>query len=139
MWAGFDEDSIFQKNIGGAQNVFAAIHGVSDMVKTSARSRMVARVSEIIALVADRQPHSRFGPIVHHDLLGEAATQVLLKENSVRLDIHSEAIEMIEPTDIDAASREALRLILKRRPQLRRRPIPRRFIIELNFVPIWIA
>src|ERR1700687_5184479 len=105
VWAGFDEDSVLKKNIGGAQNVFAAIDGVGDVVEAAARSRMIARVSEIVTLVADREPHARFRSIVHHDLLGEPATQVVFKKYPVRLDIDGEAVQMIESPDVDAASR----------------------------------
>src|ERR1700730_18451626 len=50
---GFDEDSVLKKNIGGAQNVLAAIDGVSDVMEAPSRTRMVARVREIVTLVAD--------------------------------------------------------------------------------------
>jgi hypothetical protein len=52
---------------------------------------MVARVGEIVALVADREPHARFRSIVHHDFLGEPAAQVVFKKYAVRLDIDGEA------------------------------------------------
>src|SRR6266571_4002292 len=136
VWAGFDEDSVLEKNIGGAQNVFAAIDGVCDMVEAASRAGMVARVSEIVALVADREPHARFRSIVHHDLFGEPATQVVLEKNAVRLNIDGEAVEMIKPTDVDAASRESLRLILESRAKFRGRFVPFGFIVELDAMPI---
>ena len=106
--AGFDEDAVFQENVGGAQNILAGIDGVGDVVEAAARAGMVAGVGEIVALVAHRHPHRGFGAVVQHDLLGQPAAEIFLEENAVGLDVDREAIEMIEAAHIDAARRKAL-------------------------------
>ena len=46
---------------------------------------------------------------------------------------------MVEPAHIDAARRKALRLVLQRRLQLRRRLIPFGLVIELDDMAVGIA
>jgi hypothetical protein len=63
---------------------------------------VVAGIGEVVALVRHRHPHCGFGAVVEHDLLGETAAQIVLEEQPVRLDIDREAVEMIEPANVDA-------------------------------------
>ena len=46
---------------------------------------------------------------------------------------------MVEPAHIDAARREALRLVLQRRTQGRRRLVPFRLVVKLDQMPVRIA
>src|ERR1700754_1159065 len=40
--AGFDVDAVFQEDVGGAQDVFAAVESVGDVVETARRLEVVA-------------------------------------------------------------------------------------------------
>jgi len=72
-------------------------------------------------------------------LLGEAATQVFLKENAIRFDVDGEAIEMIEAPYVDAAGRESHGLVFQRGAQLGRRHIPLGLIVDLDLVSVGIV
>ena len=65
--------------------------------------------------------------------------QIVFEEEPVGLDVDGEAIEVIEPADIDAARRKPLRLVLQRRLEFGRRLIPFGLVIELDDVAVGIA
>src|ERR1700689_4898611 len=82
---GLDVDGVLQKDIGGTQDVFAAVERIGEMVEAAGRSGMIARISEVVALVRDRHPHRGFRAVVEHDLLGQAAAEICLEEYPVSL------------------------------------------------------
>src|SRR5882672_6463540 len=45
--AGLDEDAVLQKNIGGAQNLLAAVERVGDVVEATFSAVMVAGIGEV--------------------------------------------------------------------------------------------
>ncbi len=100
---------------------------------------MIAGVGEVIGLVGDRQPHAGLGAVVQHDLFGQPAAEIILEEQPVRLDVDGKTVEVVEAAHIDAAGRKALRLVLQRRFQLRRRLIPFGLVIELDDMSVRIA
>ena len=100
---------------------------------------MVAGIGEVVALVRHRHPHRRFRAVVEDDLLGGAQAEIILEEQAVRLDVDGEAIEVVEPAHVDAARGKALRLVLQRRLQLRRRLVPFGLVIELDDVAVGVA
>jgi hypothetical protein len=59
-------------------------------------------------------------------------------EDAVGLDVDREAIQVIEPADIDAARRKALRLIFQRGFLVRRRLVPFGLVIEFDDVTVGI-
>src|ERR1700758_929455 len=48
---GFDMDTVLQKDIGGAQDLLAAVERIGDVVKAPLLAVMVTRIGEIVALV----------------------------------------------------------------------------------------
>src|ERR1700733_1826996 len=137
--ASLDVDPILEENIRSPQNILAAVECVSEMVETAGRSGMIARIGEVVALVRDRHPHRRFRAVVEHDLFGQPATQIFFEEYPVRLDIDSQTIEVIEAAHVDAARREALRLILQGRLPFGRRLVPFGLVIELDDMAIRVS
>src|SRR5229473_4107785 len=49
--AGLDVDSVLQKDVGGAQNLLAAVERVGDVMKAALLAVMVAGVGKVVALV----------------------------------------------------------------------------------------
>src|SRR5579872_1134324 len=139
MRAGLDEDSGFEENVGGAQHVLAAVEGEGDVMEAAADAMRFERIGEIVALVGAGQPHAGFDAAIEHDLLGQAEAERLLEKFAIGADVLGEAVEMVDPADIDAARRKALRLVLQSRPQGLGRLVPLRLIIELQQMPVWIA
>ena len=132
MRAGFDGNAGFQKDICSAKNVFAAIESISDVMEASLYAMCLLRVGEIVALVGRGQPHSGFLAGVEHDLLRQAKAEIVLEEFSVRFDINSEAIEVVEPPHIDAARGVTLRLVLQCRTECIGCLVPLRFVIDFD-------
>src|SRR5439155_18683669 len=50
--AGLDVDAVFEKDIGGAQYLLAAVERVGDVMEAAGLAVMVAGVGEVVALVA---------------------------------------------------------------------------------------
>ncbi len=98
-----------------------------------------AGVGKVVALVRHRHPHRSFGAVVEYDLFGSAEAQIIFEEEAVGLDIDREAIEVIEPADVDAARGKPLRLVLQRGLQFRRWLIPLGLVIELDDMAIGVA
>ena len=136
--AGLDIDSRFEKDIGGAQDILAAIDRVGQMMKTALRAGVVGGVGEIVALVGARHPHGGFAAVVEHDLLGKTEAEVLFEENPVGLDVGGQAVQMVQPPDIDAAGGISLRLILQRRTKFGRRLIPLGLVIQFDLMAVRI-
>src|SRR6185369_3519689 len=49
--AGLDMDAVFQKDIGGAQNLLAAVERVGDVVEAARSTVMITGIGKIVALV----------------------------------------------------------------------------------------
>ena len=75
------------------------------------------------------------GAVVEHDLLGQPQAQVPLEEDAVLAGIDREEVDVVEVADADAAPRVALRLVLQRRPELRRRLVALGLVEELERWP----
>ncbi len=138
MRAGFDEHAIFEENVGGEQHFLPAIERVGDMVETSARTGVVARVGEIVSLVGGGHPDSGLAAVIHHDALGETEAEIVFKEFTARRNIGGQAIPMVEPAHIAAARRKALRLIFQGRLQLGRRFVPFGVVVEFYHMPVGV-
>src|SRR5579883_488441 len=137
--AGLDEDAGFEENVGGAQDFLAAVERESDVMKAAADAMRFERVSEIVALVGASQPHAGFDAAIEHDLLGQAEAERLFEKFAIGADVLGEAVEVVDPADIDAARRKALRLVLQSRPQRLGRLVPFGFVVELQQMPVGIA
>ena len=96
------------------------------------------RVGEIVALVGAGHPHGGFDAAVEHDLLGEPEAEIFLEKRAVGFDVHGQSVQVIQPANVHAARRKALRLIFQRRLQSGGGFIPLRFVIELDFVAVGI-
>src|ERR1700730_6887835 len=88
--ARFDVDTVLQENIGGTENVLTAVDDVGEVMEAAVRPGVVERVGEVVTLVADGEPDACLAAIVQNDLLGEPAAEIVLKENTVRLDVDGE-------------------------------------------------
>src|ERR1041385_556792 len=93
---GFDEHAVLQKDIGGAQNVLAAIERISDVMEAALGAGVVARIGEVVALVRGGHPHAGFAAVVEYDLFGEAEAEIVLEELAVGLDVDGEPVEMMD-------------------------------------------
>src|SRR5690606_32188692 len=71
-----------------------------------------------------------------NDLFGQAPAQTLLQEGPRRADIRGKQIDVIQSPQAHAAVRKAGRLIFQRGPELRRRLIPLRLIINFYVMVI---
>jgi hypothetical protein len=103
MRAGLDEHTILEKDIGGAQNFFAAVERVSDVMKAPARAGVVARIGEIVALIRECDPHRGFTAVVQNDLLGETAAEIVLEKLAVGFDVDGQPVEMVQTANVGAA------------------------------------
>src|SRR5207344_1728206 len=112
---GLDIDAILEKDVGGAQNVFARIKREGYVVQASFGARVIARVSKVIAFVCRGHPHADLGAIVEHNLLGQHEAEIVLEKFSVGFDVDSKPVEVIDASHVYPARRVALRLILEGR------------------------
>src|SRR5262249_10768075 len=62
----------------------------------------------------------------------------LLEKFPVRLDVQSETLHVLKSPDADATRRKPLRLVLETRIQIRGSHIPFSFVVQLQFVAVWI-
>src|SRR3954471_23160081 len=106
MRAGLDEHTILEKDIGGAQNFFAAVERVSDVMKAPARAGVVARIGEIVALIRECDSHRGFTAVVQNDLLGETAAEIVLEKLAVGFDVDGQPVEMVQTANVGAARGE---------------------------------
>src|SRR5690348_6374951 len=95
--AGLDVDAVLEEDIGGAQDLLAAVDGIGDVMEASLLAVMIPRVGEVVALVRHGHPHRGFRAVIEDDLFGGTQTKIGLEEEPVRLDVDGEAIEMVEP------------------------------------------
>ncbi len=114
MRAGLYIDAVLQKNIGSAQHIFTCVEREGDVVQTSLGSGMVARVGEIVTLVRRGHPHAGLRAIVEYDLFGQHEAEIVLKKLAIGFDVGSQAIEMVDPTHINATRRKLLGLVFER-------------------------
>src|SRR5690348_12148083 len=73
--SGLDEDAVLEKDVGGLQDVLTLVDSEGDVMKASLATGVVARISDIIALVVDREPATADCAVVEHDLLGDPAAE----------------------------------------------------------------
>src|SRR5581483_3587178 len=92
---GFDVDAVLQTDVSGQEDLLAAVDGICDVVQASPGSGVVARIGKIVTLVGAGHPHRSFRAVVHHDLLGQAEAEVLLKELAVRFDVHCQPVPVV--------------------------------------------
>src|SRR5665647_1216306 len=107
-------------------------------METARGRRVIARVSEVVGLVGGGHPHAGLRAVVEHDLLGQHEAEIVLEEFPVRLDVHRQAIEMIDTPHVAAARRIALRLIFQRRPLAGRRLVPFGVVVEFDDVAVGV-
>jgi hypothetical protein len=96
-------------------------------------------VGEVVAFVGRGQPHPRFLAGIEDDLLGEAEPEIVLEKFAVRPYVDRQAIEVIEPSHVDAARGIALRLVLQRRAKRVRGLIPFGLVIDLDDMPVGLV
>ena len=97
---------------------------------------MIGGERQIVALVRRRHPRASLVTVVEDDHLSRTHPEYILEEEPERADVGGQQVEMVEPSDIHAASREALGLILQRRLQIRRRRVPFGVVVDLHLVAI---
>jgi len=97
---------------------------------------MIGRERQIVALVRRRHPRASLVAVVEDDQLSRTHPEYVLEEEPERADVGGQQVEMVEPSDIHAASREALGLILQRRLQIRRRRAPFGVVVETLIVGV---
>jgi hypothetical protein len=136
--SGLDFNSVFQKNICGKQDFLTAVESISHVMQASLGARCISRVCKIVGLVGTSHPHSGLYSRIEHNLFRQAKSEVVLKEFAIRLDVYSETVPVVQATDIAAARRKTLSLILQRRAERPGRLILLRFIIKLYVVAVWI-
>ena len=56
MGAGFDKDPVFQSNIGGAEDLFPAIHGVGDVMEAARYAGVIFGDGDVVAFVIRGKP-----------------------------------------------------------------------------------
>ncbi len=76
-------DAVLEEDVRRAQHVLALIDEERDVVQAAVRARHVARVGEVVGLLAGGQPDARLVAVVEHDLLGQPQPEVLLAEDAV--------------------------------------------------------
>src|SRR6185436_19171803 len=70
--------------------------------------------------------------------LGQPQTQVALAEYAVLTGIDSQEVDVVEVADTDAPPRVAVRLVLERRAQRRRRRVALGFVEQLDAVAVGV-
>ena len=90
---------------------------------------------EVVGLVVAGDPAADLLAAVEHDLLGGSEAQHVLQEAPELGDIGGEQVHVVEPARVDAAGRKALRLVLERGGQLRRRLVPFGLVVDLQGWP----
>ena len=84
-----------------------------------------------------REPDARLGAVVEHDLLGQPQAEVAAsRKTRFSAGIDGEEVDVVEVADAGAAPGVALRLVLQRRPQLRRRLVALGLVEELEAVAV---
>src|SRR5690349_17543689 len=109
--AGLDLDSVLQENIGGEQNFLAAVDRVGYVMEAALGSSRVLGIRKVVAFVSAGHPHGGLDAAVEHDLLGEAKAQVVFEKFAIGLDIHGQAVPVIQAAYVATARRESLGLI----------------------------
>ena len=73
--ARFNMNAIFQKYVGGAQNVFAGVGGVGDVMQTRVAAAVFFGTGQIIGFVVHRKPTAAQSAIVQLNIFGHARSQ----------------------------------------------------------------
>ena len=131
-------DPVLEEDVGRAEHVLALVDEEGDVMEPAARPRQVARVGDVVGLLVGREPDPGLGAVVEHDLLGQPQAEVVLEEDAVLGGIDGEEVDVVEVAHADAAPRVALRLVLERRPKLRRRLVALGLVEELEPVAVGI-
>ena len=114
MRAGFDMNPVFQKDIGGAQDVFALIGGIGDMMQPPVAPAMLFGAGQIIGLVVDGEPAAPKPPVIKLDLLGNPRAQTGLHEVAKDGHIFGQQVQVINPARTDALRVKAARHVFQR-------------------------
>ncbi len=139
MRPGLDVDAVLQEDIGRPQDVLTAIERVGDVMEATFDAMRFARVGQVVALVRAGEPHAGFRTVIEHDAFGETKAQIALEELAIGLNVDGKAVEVVEAAHVHAARREALRLVLERRPQGFGCLVPLGLVVELNQVPVRVV
>ncbi len=136
MRSGLDVDAVLEADVGRAQHFLPGVDRVGDVVKPSARAVVVGGEREVVALVRRRHPRARFVAVVEDDHLRRPHAEHVLEEQPQRANVGGEQVQVVEPPHVRAARRKALRLVLERGLQVRRRREPLRLVIDLHPVAV---
>ena len=131
-------DAVLEEDVRRAQHVLALVDEERDVVQPAARAGDVARVREVVRLLVGREPDARLGAVVEHDLLGQPQAEVALAEDAVLARVDGQEVDVVEVPDAHAAPRVALRLVLERRPQLRRGRVALGLVEQLHAVAVGV-
>lgn len=71
MGPGFDVNTVLEEDVGSAQNIFAGIRRIGEVMKTSLAAPMLFGTGQIIGLVVDREPAAAKTTIVQPDHFGD--------------------------------------------------------------------
>ena len=93
MRAGFNRDAVFNQDVGGLQDVFAAVHEIGEMMKPTPCATSIQGDRKVIGLEGCRQPTTHFGAVIENDLLGHAKPEELLKKLPVGFNVLREQVE----------------------------------------------
>ena len=135
---GLDEDAVLQEDVGGAQNLLAAVERIGDVMEAALGAGVVARIGEVVGLVGHRHPDRGFGAVIENDGLGQPEAEIVLEEDPVGLDVDRQPVPVVEPAHIAAARRKALRLVLQRWLLVGRRLVPLGLVVKLDHVAVRI-
>src|SRR3569833_1368901 len=134
--AGLDEDAVLEEDVGGEQDLLARVERVGDVMEAAGHAGVIARIGEVVGLVGGGQPDAGFRAVIEHDALGQAEAEIILEELAAGRDVGGQPVPVVETADVAAASREALRLVLQRGLQRRRRLVPFSVVIEFDDVAV---
>ena len=139
--AGLDVDAVLEEDVGGAQDLLAAVERVGDVVEAAGRagSGRGYRRSRRTCCSTSSSTSPASVPSLSTICSVSPQAEIVLEEQAVGLDVHREAIEVIEPADVDAARGKPLRLVLQRGLQFRRRLVPLGLVVELDDVAVGVA
>jgi hypothetical protein len=94
---GFDSDAVFHQDVGGFQDLFAAVHEIGEMMEPATRAASVEGDRKVIRLESCRQPAAHFGSIIENDLLGHTKPEQLVKKLPVGFYILCEQVDVVQP------------------------------------------
>ena len=134
-----DVDVVLDEDVGRAQHLLAGVDPEGEVVETTARTESIRDVDELVC--GDREAHPGAGllPVVQHHLLVEAVAEDVLREDPVRADVVREQVDVVEPLDRRTSRDVPLRLVLQRRPEVRRRLVPLGLVVDLDRMAVRVG